>query len=248
MKINNLTFRSFAFFLAIVNLSAGTPAQPPRKDAHTLALFHFDKDEGTAITDDTANATGTLGSEAKWIAQGRFGGGVEFDECDSDARKDPSLVKLPSGLFNGETFTIDFWFKVTGTMSLGKRDFYFLSNPDLYFRWSVDRQSVEFGLQLPEAQAPGGWAGCASPKRQAKVRPDTWHHLAGTYDGSELRLYLDGEKVGGATGKGAIRAKDRLLLGCCSWDANADKSALLGEIDELRISDIVKTEFGLTVP
>src|SRR5207248_2463970 len=43
------------------------------------------------------------------------------------------------------------------------------------------------------------------------VQPGWWHHLAATWDGATLRLYLDGSQVSTAVGTGSINASTQPL-------------------------------------
>jgi len=71
--------------------------------------------------------------------------------------------------------------------------------------------------------------------------PGAWHHLAGVFDGAELRLYVDGERVAtrAASGERTVRALP-LLVGA---DVTADgegTSFFPGAVDEVRISRVAR--------
>lgn len=60
-----------------------------------------------------------------------------------------------------------------------------------------------------------------------------WHHVAGTYDGSEICLYVDGRIDTASEAAGAIKVNDyNVLIG-----ANAEKPDrnFKGSIDDVRI-------------
>lgn len=66
---------------------------------------------------------------------------------------------------------------------------------------------------------------------------DSWHHLAGVFDGSQLRLYLDGTLVASAAAGGErTRRGLPLLVGADVDGAGLATSCFPGEIDEVRIS------------
>ena len=66
------------------------------------------------------------------------------------------------------------------------------------------------------------------------LTPGVWHHIAGTYDGNEVVLYVDGLEVASAPRSGQIATNNSALnLGN---RANADR-AFDGSIDEVRIWD-----------
>jgi hypothetical protein len=222
------------FLLAVPAVWAADP-QPAKPDAHTVALFRFDKDEGDAF----ASAAGKGGKvernvDAKWTAEGRFGGGLQFPERAATTK--PTSVTLAEGGIEPTGLTVDFWFKVDSSSPIIGNDFYLVSNGYLYFRFSVERQSLEFGLSLP-----AGWVGCGSTRDKTALAPGKWMHMAGTYDGSELRLYLDGQRVAVTPGKGPLTQRDTFTLGSCAW--KTDEALFQGVIDELRFSNVARTEF-----
>lgn len=71
------------------------------------------------------------------------------------------------------------------------------------------------------------------------MKVDTWHHLAMVYDGSEIRIYLDGELEGEVPRKGDINENDASV-----WiGKKANENIWLdGTLDELRILNIAITE------
>lgn len=73
------------------------------------------------------------------------------------------------------------------------------------------------------------------------LKADQWHHLAGVFDGSEMRLYLDGELVAKQAGTG-IRTRNKLpLIIGGDVTAQGDATSLFsGEIDEVRLSRVAR--------
>lgn len=210
--------------------------QPSSPDKHTAALFHFDQGQGGAFT-TAADKAGTvqLGTHQNYVAKGRFGDGLQFTEPATPPHP-PVKVTLAGGGLEATGIAIDFWFKVEQTSPIISHDFYLLSNSGLYFRYSTDRGALEFGLMLSD-----GWVACASSTENTTLAPGKWAHVAGTYDGSELRLYLDGRRIAVAPGKGDLAPRDVFMLGCCAWNHN--QGLFSGVIDELRFSNLARTEF-----
>jgi len=74
----------------------------------------------------------------------------------------------------------------------------------------------------------------------AAVNDHEWHHVAGTYDGTMARLYVDGRLDGTLATTGAIaKNTQKVLLG-----ANSEQTARLwkGSIDEVQIYTRALTE------
>ena len=67
------------------------------------------------------------------------------------------------------------------------------------------------------------------------LQTGVWQHVAGTYDGSEIRLYLDGSPIAVTSHPGIADGFTTVMLG--RWDASFH-----GAIDEVRIWDHARSE------
>ncbi|MEO0652010.1 MAG: LamG-like jellyroll fold domain-containing protein [Planctomycetota bacterium] len=73
------------------------------------------------------------------------------------------------------------------------------------------------------------------------LETDRWHHLAGVFDGSELRLYVDGRRVGAIAGSGQRTTNDLpLIVGGDVDGRGGATSTLEGELDEVRLSSVAR--------
>jgi len=63
---------------------------------------------------------------------------------------------------------------------------------------------------------------------------DVWHHVAGTFDGSVIKIYVDGSEVGSTDYKGAIKNTD-YKVGIGSFYGDAWRYGFDGAINEVRI-------------
>jgi beta-galactosidase len=103
------------------------------------------------------------------------------------------LYRDPSLDVTGDQLTLEMWVLPRPWNGCGP----FLTKGDhQYGLQQTDADTLEFfvhhGKRVSvEASAPQGWEG-------------RWHHLAGVYDGSELRLFVDGEVVGSREHSGEI--------------------------------------------
>lgn len=70
-----------------------------------------------------------------------------------------------------------------------------------------------------------------------KLATGRWSHVAGVFDGSEVRLYLDGQLLAALPGQGPRKPNDLDLIigGDVSWN-NQPNGTLDGQIDEVRLS------------
>ena len=69
------------------------------------------------------------------------------------------------------------------------------------------------------------------------MEPGRWHHVAAAFDGEEVRLYLDGERVARAAARGTRTANRLPLIVGGDVDRNGAATATLdGDLDEVRLS------------
>ncbi len=82
------------------------------------------------------------------------------------------------------------------------------------------------------------WKEVLSPAGSLQL--NTWHHVAGTYDGDKLRIYIDGNQVGSKNFKGSIAPSVdyNLRIGKIADEDAASGRYFSGLIDEVRIWNI----------
>ncbi len=95
----------------------------------------------------------------------------------------------------------------------------------------LDRGSPEFSVHV------GGRYRSASMARDVAVSTSEWHHIAGVFDGDEVRLYLGGRLIGRADASGPRRTNALpFLVGADVTGSGSAMSHFAGQIDALRIS------------
>jgi hypothetical protein len=196
-----------------------------------VALWTFDEGTGTAAKDSSGSgANGTLQNGAQWTA-GRFGSAIAFDDQDD-------VVEVPNtaGAFNLTTgWSVAAWVKPAAAGWNGRNDPIVWKvansgdNEDTFIlAWGAGSQA-EAGLE----RASDG-ADYVAPS--APHTPGSWLHVVGTFDGSNLRIYVDGklESSTGATGP-AYTGPAPLYIGSILGTNHGDKGVFDGAIDEVQI-------------
>jgi tetratricopeptide (TPR) repeat protein len=90
---------------------------------------------------------------------------------------------------------------------------------------------VAMGLDVPEDRSP-------ALEGNRQIDDALWHHVAGVYDGTRLRLYVDGELDASATAGGTIMVSDLpLIIGSAAGPAGGGRTNWTGWIDDVRIYD-----------
>ena len=75
------------------------------------------------------------------------------------------------------------------------------------------------------------------------LEPKTWHHVAGVFDGREVRLYVDGKLIEKKPGQGKrTRLDNPFVIGGDPNSKGKPSSRTDGRIDEVRLSTIARYE------
>lgn len=173
-----------------VKLGPGPYANEVRADTPVLYL-RLGETSGDVARDELGEHPGKL--PAKGVTLGALSA-VVGDANAAVSFDGRSVVTLPSGLdFSGKApFTVELWAKPSGD-----------SDPTGY-GFVVDHQSYDprIGYTLRVSAfdvAFERWAGGTTFGSNATsnepVSMDAWHHIAATFDGSNLELYVDGRAV-----------------------------------------------------
>jgi fibronectin type 3 domain-containing protein len=200
--------------------SAATAAIDPDPRRGPIVALSFDEDTG-AVAHDASGAGHDASIEgATWSQVGRHGHALSFDG-------DDDVVSIPaaSGLALSDAMTLEAWVRPASL------------HPGQTIMRSETIGAPPYVLFAtgPQSAQPMASIDDQSVRANAPVVPDEWQHVALTYDGSTLRLYVNGELAGEQTGvEPSSTSGGRLLIG---GSAALPADAFDGQIDELRVYD-----------
>ena len=209
---------ALAFIVAIGNFLTTTFAQAAAPGL--VAAYGFDQGSGASVTDASGNGqTGTI-SGATWTPQGKFGSALSFNGINNWVTvASSSLLNLTAGM------TLEAW--ILSTATSGTRDVIVKegSNLDIYNLYARNWRG------RPESNAYIGGSNRTAEGGVA-LPANVWTHLAGTYDGTTVRLFVNGTQVASAAITGAIATSTGALRigGNSMWG-----EYFQGTIDEVRI-------------
>jgi glucose/arabinose dehydrogenase/chitodextrinase len=199
--------------------TATTEAAPPVSGL--VAAYGFNEGSGTTVGDQSGNGnTGSI-SGAVW-AQGKYGNALSFDGLNDlvviNGASSTSL-NVTSGM------TLEAWVYPTAAQS-GWRTI-LQREVDTYF---LNGSSDAGALHPAGGAVIGGnvrWIGAPAPNPVT-----TWTHVALTYDGSTLQLYVNGSAVASGPASGAVQTNaNPLRIG-----GNVPYGEFFnGRIDEVRV-------------
>jgi hypothetical protein len=196
----------------------------PATTAGLVAAFGFNEGGGSSTADATGNGHTGAVSGATWTTQGRFGGALAFDGVnDWVTVSSTALLALTTGM------TLEAWVFPTAH-SPNWNNVIIKERPsgEVYNLYSNIDTSVPT-VYVVRAAAP---TVPLDSRGTAQLPLNTWTHLAATYDGAALRLFVNGAQVGSRALTGALLTSTGVLRigGNGIWG-----EFFQGRIDEIRI-------------
>ena len=205
--------------------SAGSPVEP-------TVYLNMNEGSGQYLVDFSGNGNSGTIHDVTRIQTGACGNALFFNGIDS-------YVAIPYRSNNHPltAITIDFWFSVdsydrqvlVSTYNEGGYRIAFDDGNDLWWTVRTTRGDVSVPLQ------------------HESIPLHRWHHFAGTYDGVQSRLYLDGilRNTGNGTGPILYTYANDLMLGVDAGTGDQPdpqcNGYFHGGLDELRVYDRVLT-------
>ncbi len=186
-----------------------------------VAAYSFDQGSGATLTDHSGSGNHGTISGAAWTGAGRFGGALSFDGVnDWVTIADAASLDLTSGM------TLEAWIRPT---ALGNnwRTVLLKEQPGNY----AYALYASTGTGRPSVNAITGGVD-RDLRATSSPALNTWTHLAGTYNGSTLTIYLNGVAAGtvAATGNIVTTTGALRLGGTAVWP-----EWFTGQIDEVRV-------------
>lgn len=206
----------------------GLAQQDPRLDGHTILLLTFDEGEGDVAADLSVNGNDGRIIGAKWV-EGKHGTALEFNGTASTHVLMPHSPVLDDIV---RDITLEAWVKFPGIQSDAKV--------------ACKHESGGYSLELREGRVgsqPHINGSYQLLTGNTLLETDTWYYVATTYDGDAIRVYLDGEIDGEMDVAGSITISAAPLMVGANPQAGgtAQGQFFAGVIDEVRISDVIRT-------
>jgi hypothetical protein len=199
-----------------------------------VAYYDFEEGSGTStVYDKSGNGnsgtmTGTF-TENDWVT-GKYGSALNFHESTNDYIS----VTDSSSLDITNTITLAAWVKPNFDQTRSNPGSIIdkSTNNDNTYRLMYQSSENDYRFRLPGLSANCDTLGLTWNSGE-------WHYIAGTYDGSNMRIYYDGVLQNTCSQTGSISTNnDDLLIGdysdsAWSWD---------GVMDEIRIYNYARTQ------
>lgn len=149
-----------------------------------MLYFNFDQAEtGGVIIDRTGRNNNGRAFGAKWISTGKQGGAYEFAPTNSYIQ----VTNTP--FLNATQATFAVWFKTSRSDSIGRYILDKLMDHGYALRIAGEAKDKD-GKENGKLCAGVNGHYCLS---DSVVTDGAWHHGAATFDGENLKLYVDGQ-------------------------------------------------------
>lgn len=214
--------------------AASPPSSPLTTDSNTAAIFRFD--QVTSLLNPESGVLAIKESpRGSFDADGRFGGSLRITSSpEGPSEKGPVLILDPGT--TRSVFSVQLWVRFQGAQDgrspIIPRDMYIFSSEAVFLRFSVDRNSIEFGVNRPD----GNWEVVATRKQEFAPVAGEWYFVTAEYDGAEIRLAVADHLQAKELLNGTLPLE--LELGGTAWNRESSKSDLNGWIDDLMVSKV----------
>ena len=202
-------------------------------------VLHLSFDE---MKGDVAEDLSEFGNDATFkgktqLVDGKFGKALEFDGASWGEVADHDSLHVVDGI------TVEFWANLRPSAG----------GPGNDVQTGVEKGTTwKAGLFTLAAWYRGGSLlqffdlpdNCREHNIGDSIQDETWHFLAGTWDGTTIKLYIDGELNKELECKGKLTANnDPLFIGA----RGGNQRFVNGALDEIKIYDYALTEDELRI-
>jgi hypothetical protein len=147
-----------------------------------VAAYGFNEGSGTTVTDASGNGNNGTIANATWSTAGEFGDALQFNGTNARVTiPDATSLHLSTGM------TLEAWVNPS-TVNANWRDVLYKGNDNFY----LEATSTSGGAPDAGTIAGGTYADAFGT---SPLPANAWSYLSETYDGSTLRLYVNGTQV-----------------------------------------------------
>jgi hypothetical protein len=204
-----------------VTVNNSTPAPP----SGLVAAYSFNEGTGATLTDRSGSGHAGAISGATWTSGGKYGSALSFDGVnDWVTVNDANALDFTTGM------TVEAWVYPTANGSGSWRNVLIKERPggevyNLYANADANTP-VAYVVRAADPSSP------LDARGTSQLPSNTWTHLAVTYDGTTLRLFVNGTQVGSRAVSGALLTSNGALRfgGNSVWG-----EFFQGRLDEIRL-------------
>jgi Concanavalin A-like lectin/glucanases superfamily/Bacterial Ig domain len=209
----------------VASLSLIAARQVVNTESVLVSHWELDEGKGTTTIDSIDGGSGTLLNGAAWTA-GHSGSAVDMDGVDD-------YIALPALEVTSSALTLVAWVRMSSFPSgVNQR---FISKADDNNQrtyWELGHSNDGQNNRLLYSLRTGGQTTTLAAST-GSLPLNTWFHAAATYDGTRMRLYLNGTEVGSIAKSGSLSRGTNIPVNIGRSPSGTDY--LRGAIDDVRI-------------
>ena len=201
-------------------------------DEHTIGLWHFNEGQGNIVKDASKNnIKAQIEGKAKWDKDdwNKEGGGHSFVFEGKTALFIPVKDKVGNKLLTpNDAITVEAWVYATGLTAWNLIGTHWAAAVGKY------HLGVNNGVPKMHVNTKKGVKNATG----AAIGPKKWYHIAGSYDGQAVKIYIDGKL------SESVKHGGELATGS-PWDVmigakHSREFHWAGLMDEIRFSSIAR--------
>ena len=200
-------------------------------DRNTVAVWLFEEGGGNTVRDASGNGhDGKITGKLNWV-KAKLGTGLEFPGDGSGYIVVDSTDKLEL-----ETLSLEAWVKVEAANGNWQ---------GIVCKQQAGCTNRNYGIWVHNVENVlhaqiGANGGCAfNMNATTNITDNKWYHLAFTFDGEMGRLYVNGKLESEKANAATFQSNDPITIGVPN---KANANGLLGSIEEIRISNVARSE------
>ena len=217
-------------------------------DTDYLAVYHMDGSSYTDIDDSTSNNLNVVDYQGNPVYQhtGKVGFCVDFDD-DSLNVADTDILSFTDGSNNDKSMTLETWVKYDTSSDVGSP---ILSKYGPNGKeWLLFKDGADKGMLYLHDDSSGGTL-CRTTESALNADNSGWNYLSTIYNGDETGydisfildgIFEEGEQFTGPAYVGLENTNAQMRIGAYYDPNGADWYYWQGLIDEVRISNIVRS-------
>ncbi|MBI2085405.1 MAG: LamG domain-containing protein [Candidatus Aenigmarchaeota archaeon] len=188
---------------------------------YMAGYWKFDEGSGTTASDNSGTAppnTGTLtnmDTATVWVA-GKSGRALKFDGVNDYVNVPDSASLTISG-----PITVSAWVNFKSFTNIIEA---IASKNAVSNGWTLEKEAASNALSF--------WINSANRATTDVLSLNTWYHITGTFDGSNIKIYRDGVRKATTAQGSSTASAGSLRIGVAALDANRFFD---GVIDEVKI-------------
>ena len=245
--VRNTTLKKVVLSLAsvlITGLGIGIPvvAQTVVIEDGLIGYWSFDKDtlKGDTVQDIWGDQDAEMIGKIQ-IVQGKFGEAAQLEggagsriQMTDNIKK----AKLPT-----EGMTVEVWVSDEQFIEWGGYIVAVQDNGPFEKGWLLGTRWKQFSFALSSDDADDGDGLLTYLNSVNTFDMGKWHHVVGTYDGAEMKIYVNGKLENTSDAQsGAINYPDRVFFSIGSYKDDNEDFVHKGMIDEVRLYDRALSE------